>query len=120
MKAACRTVVQAGSVQPQRDELARVGLITGGLQEGVHPELAALASRVIDLQAARHIADYDNAYDPYRPVTVGHVATARAALKSAGHLWLPDAQQQARINAHEQYQRFLLLAYLPPRDTKPR
>lgn len=121
VKAACTTVIKAAAPsQAPKAESARIGLIQGGGQAGIHPDLLALARRYIDLQRNRELADYDNAYDPYRPVTIGHIATAESALGNAWRLWLPNASHQARSNAHEQYQRFLLLTYLGPRDTQPR
>lgn len=47
----------------------------------------AVADAFQVLQDARHRADYDGTYDPYRAVTVNHVNAAEAAVQVTWWLW---------------------------------
>lgn len=73
------------------------------------------------LQDARHRADYDGTYDPYRAVTMNHVNDARSAVESTWWLWRSQwSRKDWRLNEYATYRSFLRLALLDSGGPKTR
>lgn len=85
----------------------------GSDHEAVPGELTVLAASVIDLQKARHDADYSHHVDPRRADARAHVGAARKALDAARVMW-DDwwPEQVIRPGLHDYYCRYLQLAAL--------
>lgn len=68
----------------------------------VDARLQDVAQNFLDLQSARHSADYDDFYEVSRSLALSHVASARAAVAGADALFTEE---------HPGYLRFLALAF---------
>lgn len=102
----------------QRTAVMALRSAAGGLEpahgiQPLPPQLVDLCDAFQTMQEARHLADYDGNYDPYRPTTIGHIRSAENGLNAAWWLWRSGSTQQpARVNANEAYRCFLRLALL--------
>lgn len=84
-------------------------------------QLLSVAEAFIELQNARHDADYSNDYSPVRYTTLDHVDTAEAAVKDAWSMWrAKDSPKPARLELFDSYSRFLQLALLASGGPKAR
>lgn len=81
-------------------------------------DLVVVADTFVNLQAARHSADYDGNYDPVRAVTMNHVIDAEGALNSTWSMWNAPAWTEPGV--FRAYQSFLRLALLYSGGPKPR
>lgn len=105
-------VVTAASNKQQlnKSERGSVLLLRRDPRQPIQDELLLVAETFIDLQRARHEADYSSSYDPVRYATVDHVNSAQAALKATESMW--RAQESSRTERQElanSYKRFLIL-----------
>lgn len=106
-------VSAASSNAPRKEDREAVQLLRGGPCQGVPPQLLQVAEAFIQLQDARHLADYSNDYDPIRYVTIDHVDTADLAVRATWSMWRAgQSTKQSRLDVHDSYRRFLHLALL--------
>jgi hypothetical protein len=110
LRASKWVVAAARTKKPSKDEAAAVRLLRRDPSQPIPSSLLQVAEAFIDLQGARHEADYSNDYDPVRFTTINHVDIAEAAVKEATSLWngRQSATAQRRDDFHA-YGRFLLL-----------
>lgn len=85
----------------------------------VPAHLLTVAESFVELQDARHDADYSNSYDPVRFVTLDHLATADRAVKASWSLWRAREIERRHDEAGA-YDRFLQLAILASGGPKAR
>jgi hypothetical protein len=113
VQAASWVVMAASHSSPPKEAVDAVGLLRTTANPVPPPQLLTIAEAFVELQAARHDADYSNAYDPVRYVTLDHVKTADAAVRAAWSLWQAgESADPGRQAAHDSYRRFLQLALL--------
>lgn len=115
---ASRLVIAAAGSKPS--QRAGIDVLRPGGQ-GPPVELQRVAQAFVDLQDARHTADYSHDYDPVRYVTLRHVEMADQALKRTWSMWRASASTKpARLELHHAYRRFLQLASLESGGPKNR
>lgn len=103
------------------DRSAVMALREASQGHGIPSKLIVVADSFQSLQNARHRADYDSIYDPFRPVTLSHVADATAAVKASWWLWRSkELVQVKRSAAHATYSCFLSLAMMKSGGPKGR
>jgi len=107
-------VVRAHGPGPAgKGDRAAVELLRADPHRPVAPKLLTLAESFIELQDARHDADYNNDYDPVRYATQDHVATATLATSTAQSMWRAQSSTIAtRIELGDSYRRFLQLCLI--------
>lgn len=108
---ASKWVVVAASprLAPKADRSA-VELLRNNPIRPIPPQLLTVAESFIELQDARHDADYSNSYSPLRLATKDHVATAELATKTTWSMWRAQSSPRAaRQQVWDAYSRFLLL-----------
>lgn len=118
IKKVCDWVVVAdrthGSAAVQIPKASAEGVATlqaAWASSGPPPDLVTVATSFVELQEARHRADYDGLYDPTRPKTGTHIDLCDQALRSARRLWTPSGtSDSARREASQAYGVFLRLA----------
>lgn len=114
IRQACAWVQVASSPRaPKQQDREAVDLLRRYPRQPVPHQLVLVADSFVELQNARHDADYSNDYDPNRPVTLDHVLTADAAIRATWSMWTAqESTRPARIEVHDAYRRFLQLAML--------
>ncbi|NQX27317.1 hypothetical protein HQQ81_08135 [Microbacteriaceae bacterium VKM Ac-2854] len=123
IKEACGWVQTAADLtrQPNKSNRSALVLLRGIPAKPVPPKLLTLAESFIELQDARHEADYSNDYDPVRYRTLDHVATAEAAVKVSWSMWgASESSNPARVELWEAYSRFLTLCLVASGGPKSR
>lgn len=84
-------------------------------------QLLLVADSFIELQNARHDADYSHEYDPVRYTTLDHVATADSAVRATWSMWRAQwSPKENRQALHDLYSKFLSLALLASGGPKSR
>lgn len=112
-KAAAWVVVADGSRLPAKVDRSPVLLLRRDPQAPISQNLLTVAESFIELQDARHEADYSNDYDPVRYATRDHVATAELAVKAAWSMWRAQSSPKtSRLEESDGYRRFLALCLL--------
>jgi hypothetical protein len=120
-KASGWVIAAASSRPPKKEDAKQVELIRR-VPNGVPPaQLVTVAEAFVELQEARHEADYSNEYNPIRYPTFDHIQTADSAVRATWSMWRAmDSPKEPRQAVHDSYQRFLQLALLASGGPKAR
>ncbi len=98
---------------PGKSDREAVQLLRKDPAAAVPEKLLLVGDAFVQLQDARHLADYSNDYDPVRYVTLDHVATADVAVRATWSMWSAEkSSRTSRQDLHDSYRRFLHLALL--------
>lgn len=121
IKQASTWVIKANSGKPSpKADVQPVSLILGGASKPPQ-QLLSVAEAFVDLQNARHDADYSNDYSPVRYTTLDHLDTAQAAVKDTWSMWRAmESPKEPRRQLFDSYRRFLQLSMLASGGPKTR
>lgn len=98
---------------PPKEAAPGVRLLRTSKDQPPPAPLLLVAESFIELQNARHDADYSHLYDPVRYTTLDHVTTADKAVRTTWSLWRArTSSNPLRRDLHDGYSRFLSLALL--------
>lgn len=122
---AAQLVLTAAGAKPlnsvAKDDRSAVMALRASAGGQIDPRVVLVADSFQSLQNARHQADYDGSYDPYKPVTLSHIDDAQAAVEATWWLWRSGATRSAkRQSAHATYCCFLDLAIMKSGGPKGR
>lgn len=113
----------AAGVRPSKHDVAAGDVLLHAAGSGGLPsELELLAEAFLELQDARHRADYDGDFNPLRAVALNHISSADAALSASRHLWGGGTGfvKADRQEANSAYRAFLRIALLKSGGPKSR
>lgn len=120
-KAATWVTLAGGGRTPPREAAEAVRLLRTASDSTPPDKLLTVAASFVELQDARHDADYSHEYDPVKYTTLDHVATADAAVRATWSMWHAGwSSRDNRLALHDMYTRFLNLALLASGGPKSR
>lgn len=103
-------IVADGPQVPKKTDRSSVELLRADPNRPIARQLLTVAESFIELQDARHEADYSNDYDPVRYATLDHVSTAESATRAAWSMWRAQSSPKSnRLEVWDSYSRFLQL-----------